>query len=447
MTDYASGLQKAESFDALVAKPKRGRLEWAGRRIFVALIIALPSGMPLGLAGIDNYLSMQVQQVMIMLLAGFRLLHIFSRRWPTRWEGLVLAAIVYFYFATFISNTFFIPQPADGWLPGLIVVAPLLLIFVFDLFEMTAAEVIDGLLLATLSVALLLNIDRIVPISALNDFVHYSSRYGSARRIVLLHNEMGFAFTILLARAISAVNLGARLWSGAGLFLLAGPMFLVSESRLVIAASVIAAAIYVAVFFHSRIKVLYLAGILLLIAALSPLLIGFVVEYGSTISSLSEDGSAQFRNIEIAHFKQYFDQTFGFGFGLMSDSPNKPNIISNALYRDAALYGAPGYWMSLVDLRIYAALYQFGYIGLGFMLYLTGVCALGAWKLARNARLSIRSDYAALAAIIIGFMLSPLPLNLFTVSNTVTIGGCVIFLVARGQREHLAMSCRDGSQK
>ena len=405
------------------------------RRLFIALLFAMPSGLPLSLFGVPAYQSDQIQIVIIAALVGVRALQLLQRRWLDRWESTIVVFLLYCYFVSVVSNSFFIPQPLDGWLPGLVLLVPLLLIFALDAFKFTVKEVIDGLLIAVLFAAALVNVDRVAPIAGLNSYLHTAMHDPSLRRIVVMHNEMGFAFVIMIARLLNTRTMGGVLLYLAALALLSGPLFIVSETRLVIAAALIGCTLYALLVYRSTIKALVLSVLTVIVASLTPFVFGKYIEYGLAMGDLSDDPSVRFRNIEILHFGQLFDQTAGFGFGLMSLSPNKPNILTDALFRDAALYGAPDYWLSLVDIRIYGALYQFGYVGLALVLALTFIVAYRLWQCSRELNYARRDDVGAVAATVVAFMLSPLPMNLFTAENTVTLGGMLWFLAARASRE------------
>ncbi|KKB82371.1 hypothetical protein VW29_16260 [Devosia limi DSM 17137] len=409
------------------------------RRFFIALLFVMPSGLPLSLFGVPAYQSDQIQIVIIAPLVGVRALQLLQRRWLDRWESTIMVFLLYCYFVSFISNSFFIPQPPDGWLPGLVLLVPLLLLFALDAFKITVKEVIDGLLIAALFAAMLVNVDRVSPIAGLDSYLHTAIHDPSLRRIVVMHNEMGFAFVILVARLLNMRTLGGALLYLAALALLSGPLFVVSETRLVIAAAVIGCMLYALLVYRSTVKALVLSVLAVIAAGLSPLIFGKYIDYAMAMGDLGDDPSVRFRAIEILHFGQLFDQTAGFGFGLMSLSPNKPNILTDALFRDAALYGAPDYWLSLVDIRIYGALYQFGYVGFVLVLGLTLIVAYRLWWCSREVAYTRRDDVGAVAATVVAFMLSPLPMNLFTAENTVTIGGMLWFLTARASREVRAL--------
>ena len=425
-TALASGRAKAS---------QRSLASQLSRRLFIALLFAMPSGLPLSLFGVPAYISVQIQIVTIAALVSVRALQLLQRRWLDRWESTIVVFLLYCYFVSFISNTVFIPQPLDGWLPGLVVLVPLLLILALDAFRFTVREVIDGLLIAALFAAALVNVDRAVPIAGLNSYLHTAMHDTSLRRIVVMHNELGFAFVILVARLLNVRTMRNVLLYMAALALLSGPLFIVSETRLVIAAALIGLTLYALLVFRSTVKALVLSILAVIAAGLAPFVLGKYFEYAVAMGDLSGDPSVRFRTIEILHFGRLFEQTAGFGFGLMSLSVNKPNILTDALFRDAALYGAPDYWLSLVDIRIYGALYQFGYVGLALVLALTLIVAYRLWQCSRQPDYPQRDDVGAVAAIVVAFMLSPLPMNLFTAENTVTIGGMLWFLAARASRD------------
>lgn len=128
----------------------------------------------------------------------------------------------------------------------------------------------------------------------------------------------------------------------------------------------------------------------------------------------------------------------------MSLSPNSPNILSDAMYKAGELYGAPGYPVGLVDIRLWAALFQFGWVGLGIVLWLTGMVWLKFIKASMVRAYQHRDEIGAMAGVVVGFMASSLPINLFTVDNTVSLGGLLIFLAYRASREVEALKSERG---
>lgn len=284
------------------------------RRLFIALVIALPSGFPLILVGIPQYLSVQLQVALIAACVGLRV---------TQWvvghskvafaEAGMLLVVAYFLLVSFISNSFIFPVDPLIWLPGVPAILPILLLLAFSAMNFTVREVLDGLIIACVAAAGTVVLDQYFPISAFNSFVHLSSQGNQSRRIVLLHNQTAFAFVIVLARLMKAATPKLRLRWLAALALISFSMFEVAESRLVIGAALVGSVFYLLFIYQSRVKPLVLLAAFVVAAMLAPLVLGKYIEYATSLSSLSEDLSVRYREYEIAHFRAFFEQTGGVG--------------------------------------------------------------------------------------------------------------------------------------
>lgn len=395
-------------------------------RLAVSATLLLPYGIPTSFVNVPSFMTAQFVQLLIFALASIRIIQIAAGKKFDKFESISLLFFVYCVFVSSISSTFFFPISPSDWLPGVLNMTPILFILCANLFKLKFEEVIDGLILSAIVVSFILVVDQIVRFSALDQFVAFNSRNGSSRRIVLMHNECTFVFCILVLRAFQKVSAASIFYILAAL-LVGISAFFISESRLVLASALVGISLYICYTRQSDVFSLMLAGF----AAIFIIMLPYFVTYFDALAEISNDNSVVIRNIEIQHFSRLFDQTAGFGFGLMSLSEFKDTILSNALYHVPAQYGLDGYWFSLVDIRVFAALYQFGWVGLFFVVTMTFI-AFNSLRKGMAINIGYRkSDLGALAATIAGFMASPLPLNLFTVDNTVYLGGVIWFLSSK----------------
>jgi hypothetical protein len=174
-------------------------------------------------------------------------------------------------------------------------------------------------------------------------------------------------------------------------------------------------------------------GVLVVLAA-GPLLLGkYLDKITSNAQYFNRDASVRFRTIEFQYFYDAFQHTYGLGFGVMSTGVGKKNILSYAANQAGYIYGTGSYGLGLSDIGIFSALTQFGYIGLIITLFMTG---MASFKLIKYARADPRFWSAGAAGcLMLAFMLSPLPMNFFTLQWTVFVGNVLWFLAAQTNAE------------
>lgn len=398
----------------------------------VALALLLPWGIPGLFIGIPQHISVQVQQLSIAL--GFLIVFVVWLRRPKFYGAVMVLPLVFFCYVVIVSflySNYIVYQPARAWLPGVITLAPALLIPCLIALRATDSEVLVGLVGSVVCAALLVIIDRFVQIDSLSTLTHRSTVLNASRRIVLMHNETVICAGVLLAVCLcSALQRSTRLLSATGLFALVYIMLFVHETRLTIASFIIGSTIYITAFWKNDLKFLILPASLFVMSFLFYVFAGvYLQHFFSVFSFLEGDHSASFRLVQLSHFRYYFEETGGLGFGVMSSSPNVSNVISDGLYRWSEHYGAPDYFLSLVDIRIFGAFFQYGYFGGIGVLLMTNLIVYFLISSSRDLSFSpqLRAIRVCLGCMVFAFMLSPLPQNFFG-DRTMTLGFLLMYI-------------------
>ncbi|WP_165498363.1 hypothetical protein [Siculibacillus lacustris] len=355
--------------------------------------------------------------------------------------------VAYLCVVSLIYNTMLVPNPLMTWAPGLIFYLPLIVFSVFDLFEVSIDEVAGGFIAAATFCVFLAMLDQVSNMAALDQFVRVSAFDSGLRRLVLAKTEQAFSVVLLVALFFRTRSfLVKAIVVPCGLALLY-VLVVLTESRLVLGASGIGLVIYVSYHLRSQFKVV----VLIAIAAAAVVALPFVMEkYAAVfqnIDLLNSDASVQFRNLEQRFFAGYFDNTYGLGFGFMHLNENLDNIQSFAMFRAGQLFGAVNYPVSLGDIGIYGALYQFGYLGLAFTIVLTVIVIVDLMRAGRDVNNPSHAACGAFGSVALAFMLSPLPMNYFTLDWTVAFGGTLWYVAARSHEFRLRrrMPMRSGT--
>lgn len=405
------------------------------RLLFLSLMLLAPWGFPLCFFGVEQYLSMQLLLVGLAPATVYSVLRLMINQEKLSLPlKVALGLFLYCLLVSFISNSFFIPIPLSNWLPGTVYLTPILFVFVSSVFGFSPKHLLSAIVLSAFFCSVFVIIDQYAPMSAMDIYAHVTQDGGSVRRIVLFHNETAFASVICMARLLSpTASFKSRVFNIALSLPMIYSLAVISQSRLALAAALIGLSCYLAFVNKSRIRLAVIAAAALSAFAATPLAVNLYTErYGST--NLSDDNSYRVRRDEQDYFSGYFEETYGLGFGVMSQSINKPNLISNGLYYAAQSYGYPDAYFSLVDVRLLGALYQFGYLGFAIILAMSIYAAYICWQFSRT-QASIGADEAgAFGCVIVGFLTSPLPANLFTADNTLMLGGFIWAVVGHLQR-------------
>jgi len=400
--------------------------------VLVAVFFCLGAGLPFSIFGMPLYIGTQVASFLILASVVIWVLAWFLRQ--TRldlWQVGVCAWVLLCALVSMISNTLIFRQGMNQWVMALYVLMPLVVIFPFKLAQVRFGEAIDGLIIVGFLAAMLVVIDQFHRIAFLDAYQRGAAADQSLRRIVFAKTEMVFAWVVCFARLLHARSHSTQIRYGGALITVGYALFVVSEGRLAIGATLIGCAIYLVFFYRSSRKVLVISTL----SVVAPIALWLVLEkyiryLGSVGNMQTNDVSVAFRLVEYQHFKMFFDQTHGIGFGIMAGGGSN-NILGFARQGAGHAHTSGDFGLELADIGLFAALFQFGYAGLLFVIFMTIAVVRKLWKAgSANSAEPNRVECGAIAAVTIGFLLSPLPMNFFSLSWTMEYGGMLWFLAS-----------------
>lgn len=426
-------------------KPTARRQERAGgfrwQSLLIVLLLCLWEGFPAGPLGLNPLTSYQIYAALVFAGIPIYLVRAGTGRIKaTYWELLAFLLFALCVAVSAIYSGIMSPIALREWLPAIYTVAPILTLL---LLRGVGAELKDGeraLYFAGIVGSLLVIVNNLFGLHFL-DFYVRGSGFGTEERVVFFKLEATFALVMAFVNFAYARSAGRFLTSGLAVAITFYNVFVLSESRLAIAAVLIALLlVWIFVMRGGRKLFFLLVGPLLALPVVAYVAERYLRSATSMQSYLQNDVSSSFRNVEISHFAGYFDKTNGLGFGFMSGNAEYNNIIAYSANRGGYLYGTGDYGLGLDDIGIYSALYQYGWAGLILMVLMTIMIAVTLIRSERFGR-----DYAVTAsigALTIAFMLSPLPSNFFTLFYTAHIGGLLLFLAAAAPAGRLNIRSR-----
>ncbi|MDR3576829.1 MAG: hypothetical protein P4L50_23435 [Anaerolineaceae bacterium] len=398
----------------------------------VASILILWQGFPFSTVGLPQYLGQQVAAAIILLgVMGWVLLALRGIATIGLWETSIIAFFAYCIIVSLIYSTFLSPQPLTEWVPALYAIVPVLLIFPLRFMRVKLDEVFAAIILVAVIGAVLQDFDQFYNLGFLDQYVR-GSYLGSTRRLELFRTEMAFALVISFARLLNAKKPRQRLSCLAVLLLVGYALFAVAEARLPMSAVLIGCTLYLLVMYRDSKKPLVVSFAVILAVVILPLMLGKYIHYLNTIGDIRvNDTGIAFRALEWTHFNAAFEKTHGIGFGVMSAGAGKNNIISFANNYAGYLYGTGSYGAGLVDTGLWAAMFQFGYLGLAVVLGMTAIVIRKLWKAGRASNAYLyRTECGAIAGVVIGLSISPLPTNFFSVGAYAPYGGLLWFMAS-----------------
>lgn len=384
------------------------------------------------MVGLPIYVGQEAAAAIILLgVMGWLFLVIRGNATFNLWEIGIIAYFAYCVLVSLISSTFLFPQAWTGWVPALYTIAPVLLIFPLRIMRVKLGEVVTAVILVALIGAIFQDVYQFYHIGFLDQYVR-GSYLGSSKRLELFRTEMAFAIVMCFARMLNTKTWFHLLFYLAVSLLVGYALFVVSEGRLPIAASITGCAIYLLVMYRHINKPLVTSVIVILAVAILPLMLGKYIHYFNNIGDMRlNDPGIAFRVIEYRHFGQMFEKTHGIGFGVMSGGANKNNIISFASNFGGYLYGTGSYGLELTDTGLWAAMFQFGYIGLALVIGMTWIVVRKLWRAGRaSGTYPYRIECGAFAAVVIGLMISPVPTNFFSLGPYTQYGGLLWFMAS-----------------
>lgn len=419
-------------------RPERPVRIWA-IALFSGLAL-LWEGLPFTFFGFEISTGRYFASFLILLgVAGYFLQWLRGRVRMTSWEILSGFLFSYMVFVSFISNNTIFPQPISGWVPALYTIVPVLLIFLCRFLDVRSEEIINGVVVAALIACSLIVLDGIFYLPFMDRFRWVATIDRTQERIILMKLPVAVAALVSVARIISATTAARRTFWIAAFLLAFYSIASVSESRLIVAAMILALAAFVAIMIKGKAKIaaIYVGIIASLIVY--PLVIEkYIVHIAQSENYISTDSSIQWRIKTIEFYNTYFDRTHGLGFGVMSTGPDKANIMSFGANKAGLLYGSTGYNLYLADTAIAGALFQFGFVGLGLAIFMTLKTAVRLISLGRKGFVSNRAELGIVGLFVLFMFLSPWPINFFTLEWSLLAGNIFWSIAALGVTENEA---------
>lgn len=399
------------------------------RVITIGILLVLWDGLPLAALGLPGHYGKQVVAAISLLgFVGFVVTRARSQWRMNRWEWYSLLLFLFCAFVSFVSNTFIFHNTAADWIPALYVMTPILIPFALRTLRISAGEVLYGIFSVGLLGALLVCADQLVQFSVLDKYQRIATTDAELRRVVIFKNESAIA---LVLAWVAFVRLGIRRGVIALLALLpiGVSLFVVSESRLAIVGSVMAIAAFSLAVARGRVRFRTVKWAALFLLTIAPFVLSkYVNQYLGSQDYFKEDSSYAWRLLTAAHYQGLFDQTSGFGFGVMSTAPDRQTVLAQSVHRSGP---ASDYGFLLADIGLLGGMYQFGYVGLAIILLMT-------WKMGsfmvRSGRINQEYAVGAIGCMVLTFLISPVPMNWFTLEWTVLLGGLLWYVCSATER-------------
>jgi hypothetical protein len=358
----------------------------------------------------------------LLLLRGGRFLGTAAERWAP--------AIVFAYCAlvSFVSNTYIFEFGTDNWLPALYYVVPILLCYVLAKLDYSTTDIVEAVIYTGFIAAVLVSVDQVMNLPELEMFYRRPVFDVSLRRIVILKPETVLALLFLVARLAGGNRLGRNLAIYAvPIAIMSYSLFVVSESRLSITTTLIAIALFA---FRGRLPVRRRVAAAILALAVTVPLLRTADKYVSAFNGTSfgdyiSEYNVGIRLESLSFFWDHIQETHRIGFGIMSVSPAADNFQSNAIPLS----------VNIVDLGWLGALLQFGVIGLGLVIAMSVHLIRKLIAVGRIEAYPQRREVMMAGMFVLASILNPVPLNLFTFTNTVLLGSTLWYLCLRAQSE------------
>jgi hypothetical protein len=402
----------------------------------IAGLFLLWEGVIPALLSMPRYFGQYAVAALTLAYTAMWLLKLLLGRSTPSFLVFVVLVFAWYFCVSAISSTFIFGYSTREWLFAQFFIVPILVPVMLHSWQARPLEVVHGLVAAGL-VAASLTVGAGFGLDALlGEFQRRSVYEIGHMRTVILKNEIAFSaiymfFHVLLNRR----HLGLLLPQMAAALLLLYVMLFLMDSRLALVAVLLAVGIGFLLFrgpAMRRLPVFFLglAAAILILPELYDKYVGSL-----DLANYIEAGNIQVRFDELAYFWSYFERTGGLGYGVFSYSLDSTNFAAWAAYNMI-----PGYTgFGVQDIAIFGSLVQFGWIGLAVTLFATFWCIRSFYKVGRDLYAKDRVIGIAGFSFMLGFMLSPWPMDFFTLNWTILLGWTMLYLawktVTEGQSD------------
>lgn len=397
--------------------------------LIVTVMLCLWQGLPFSIFGGNPLMAYQIYAVIAFLGLALYILRALAGRLRVQWwEFWSLALFLWCLLVSANYSMRIVPQPLSHWLPNMYSTAPIMVIFMMKAMNFTVEDVLSGLVWAGVGSSLIVIVDVSLHLPLLDAYARGSAF--SDGRIVFMKGEVGLTLVALVGRLLGSST--TRMWKPLLLLIpTAFNLIVLTESRIFILASCGAIVLMIAFVAGNRQKVAaVIAAPFIGLPLVWYIVTAYFMKFTSLQDYLNNDISSQWRRLTVQHYSDYFyTRTGGMGFGFMSARPEYDNFISYSTNKAGALYGVPGYPVSLDDIGVFASFYQYGYPGLTLVL---GMSLAMIVTLVRAHR--INRDWTQVSAIgllLLMLMINPIPQNYFTIFATAQLGGIMWFVASQ----------------
>lgn len=355
----------------------------------------------------------------------------------TRWETYPVLLIVYTFICTIISATVFYPQPVDGWLFAYYSLTPLFLIFFVRVSRLSSSDLIDVLVSSSIFIVLMVWLDQVTRVGFMETYTRAATADLDQRRIVIYKTQISVATAICYVRLVYAKQLDDLVRNGAWFLLTFGCLAIVMESRLTLAALLLALAGFTLIMLSGSRRVWATAAGGIFALAGAPYFLDKYLEQASRQTNyIQDDVSIQWRLKTVEYYYDVFERTYGLGFGVMSSGENRDNPLAFAQWSAGSLVGSEGYNFYLADTGLMSSFFQFGFIGFIMTLLMSLTAALTLIRIGVRHRSSNAKELGMVGLVMLFYVVSPWPTNFFTLEWSVYAGAVFWCLAAVGASEY-----------
>lgn len=409
------------------------------RTLLIVSLLCLWEGLPFALIGLPNIIGLQIYALVVFAGTGAFISKAIKRKLKLgRWEGFSISLFFLCVLVSFIYSNFVRPQPLVAWIFAIYSVAPVLTLLALRALGCTIGDAIAAIFWTGFIGSVVVTATKIFDLGILNFYSRGSAFTDS--RVVFLKLETTFCLVIATIRLLHAKSGRQFILYALALAFTSYSTFVLTESRLAIMAVAIALVLTWLFIVSGKQKILiFLLAPVIVIPTFWFVSEKYLASFQGLDSYLSADTSASWREITINHFRQYFSETFGMGFGFMSANPAYNNVISYSSNYASVDYGVTNYAVGLDDIGIYSALYQYGYLGFVLISVMTLMMIYSLFK-----SINLGPGYrpvAATGALTAAFLISPISMNYFTLFYTGHIGGLLWFMAAESSRLRKTIFC------
>ncbi|NML12769.1 hypothetical protein HHL08_21980 [Sphingobium sp. AR-3-1] len=402
-----------------------------GRIIFIALIFMLFSGVATLLAGLPSSTG-KFTAAGITLVAPLLFLAFMPRTFQLSrlTDFFPIGLFAWFLLVSFISNRYVYGYGYENWVPAMYMVVPLLTYYLWWGIGATLEDIVLGIMLTGLIATGVIIIDQFLHLPQLDELRRMSAftDMNESRRIIFLKNECVMALLLTIVSLSKGKSLLGNIWLFFALGVMGFTIVQVFESRMALAAVAIAVLFYVLFSRAGAVRRVVMVGGLIIIAVPASIYVFdryLAPIFALGISDYIEDYNVEIRLQSAAYWMGHFERTMGLGIGVMSVSPNQPNIQSSVI--DQAFL--------LADMGMFGALYQYGIIGLIATVIATIYLIRRLFILGLQSTHPRAPEMFMMACFILAFELQPVPISFFTLQWSLPLGATLWYAMRRGDWE------------